>query len=88
MAANTASKRVSGTVTRRIAVPIYGLTCGGGGSLVIERVVARLEGVKNAYVNPAMEMAYVEYDPNQCSVQDIVGAMERLGFRAGPVSLR
>jgi copper chaperone CopZ len=50
--------------------------------------VARLEGVKNAYVNPAMEMAYVEYDPNQCSVQDIVGAMERLGFRAGPVSLR
>ena len=67
----------------RITLPINGLTCWGGGSLAIERVILRVEGVRNAYVNPATEMAYVEYDPARCTPGDLTRAVEDCGFHAG-----
>ena len=65
----------------RVTLPIYGLTCWGGGSLVVERVIMRVEGVRNAYVNPVTEMAYVEYDPSRCSSEQLTAAVEKSGFR-------
>ena len=47
----------------RITLAIYGLACGGGGALTVERSLARTAGVLRAYVNPLTEIAYVEYDP-------------------------
>jgi P-type Cu+ transporter len=74
--------------TRRVAVPLSGLGCGGGGSLVIERALERVEGVARAYVNSATEMAYVEYDADRVAPLRLVATVEALGFRAGEPLLR
>jgi copper chaperone CopZ len=74
--------------TQRVVVPLYDLSCGGGGVLLIERVLAHTPGVLFAYVNPATEMAYVLYDPEQVNLDDLVNAIERAGFRAGILNVR
>jgi hypothetical protein len=65
---------------------IHGLTCGGGGSLSAERALLRLKGVRRAYVNPAMEMAYIEYDPIMLEPSDLVRAIEAIGLHANQAS--
>ena len=77
---------VSHTVTNkteveRVTMAIYGLTCRGGGSLVVERAIMRVEGVRSVYVNPVTEMAYVEYDPSRCTSEQLTAAVEQSGFR-------
>ncbi len=69
--------------TRRITLAIYGLACGGGGALSVERALARTPGVVRAYVNPATEMAYVEYDPSATNQESLSAAVEGAGFHAG-----
>jgi copper chaperone CopZ len=67
--------------SERLTLPIEGLACGGGGTLTIERALAKLPGVERVYVNPATEMAYVEIDPIRCSRTDLARTIEQLGFR-------
>lgn len=74
--------------THRITLPIYRLSCGGGGTLTIQRALARSTGVIHAYVNPATEMAYVEYDPAQISPECLAATVEQTGFHAGVPCLR
>ena len=69
--------------TERLTLPLFGLACGGGGALTIERVLARIDGVRRAYVNPATEMAYVEYDPERAGPPLFTAAIEGLGFKVG-----
>jgi hypothetical protein len=73
---------------QRITIPILGLSCGGGGSLQVERAIAKVAGVARVYVNACTEMAYVEYNPAICSPELIVSAVSRIGFGTGEVSLR
>ncbi len=75
-------------VIKRIAIEILNLGCAGGGTLIIERVLLRLPGVRNAYVNAATEMAYVEYDASIVTAEQIHAAIERAGFRAGAPNFR
>lgn len=72
----------------RLTMAIYRLSCGGGGALTVERVLAKLPGVSRVYVNPATEMAYVEYDPARLSWEQLAAAVERAGFRAGEPAVR
>ena len=72
--------------TTRITLPIDNLRCGG--SLIIERALTRTPGVVHVYVNPAIEMAYVEYDLSLTDSDRLVAAIERTGFRAGVPSIR
>ncbi len=58
----------------RASVPIVGLSRGGEGALSAERAVRRLPGVLWVYVNPATEMAYVEYAPEVVSLDEIARA--------------
>ena len=81
-----AEKRSAGF--RRVTVPIYGLACGGGGALTAERSLAKVPGVKRAYVNPLTEMAYVEYDPVITDQAALIAALESAGLQAGVPSLR
>ncbi len=74
--------------TERVMLAIYRLGCGGGGALTVERALARLKGVVNAYVNPATEIAYVEYDPSVLRRADLVDAVEAVGFGAGELMRR
>lgn len=74
--------------TQRVTLPLYDLSCGGGGVLTIERALVRTLGVVSAYANPATEMAYVEYDPQQVTPERLVKAIEWAGFRAGMPNIR
>lgn len=74
------------TVARHITMPIFGLTCGGGGALTVERALEQVPGVTRVYVNPATEMAYVEYDPARGGPEDLIAAARRAGFEAGAPS--
>lgn len=68
--------------TDRVTLEIYGLGCGGSGALRIERALARVPGVRRAYVNPATETAYVEYDPGVAAPAELLRAIAATGFRA------
>jgi len=68
--------------TRRIALPVFSLVCTSGDAHTIEHALARVPGVRHVYVNPATEMAYVEYDPAECGPGQIIAAIESAGFRA------
>lgn len=69
--------------TARVVLPILGLSCGGGGALGLERALLRVPGVLRVYVNPATEMAYVEYDPARVAPGELAAAVARTGLRAG-----
>ncbi len=73
---------------RVLTVPIFGLTCGGGGALAAERALARTRGIVRAYVNPLTEMAYVEFAPEETDEGVVVRAIESVGLRAGTPSFR
>jgi copper chaperone CopZ len=72
--------------TTRITFPIDNLRCGG--ALIVERALTRTPGAVHVYVNPALEMAYVEYDSSLTDSDHLVAAIERTGFRAGVPSIR
>ena len=65
----------------RVTLPILGLTCGGGGALIVERALRQAPGVLRAYANPATEMAYVEYDPEQTDLDALQAVIEQAGYR-------
>ncbi len=81
------TRTAKSTVTERVTIPIFGFAYGGGGCLMAERALARIAGVIRVYVNPATEMAYVEFDLELATPQQLVAALEAVGFRAGAVRI-
>ena len=65
-----------------MTLEIHGLGPGGGGSLIAERALSRVNGVRRAYVNSATEMAYVEYNSDVVDPSALVRAIEATGLRA------
>jgi hypothetical protein len=74
--------------TRHITLPIDDLSSGGDEVLVIERALAQAPGVVHVYVNPSIEMAYIEFDPALADPESLVKVVENAGFHAGVPSLR
>lgn len=74
---------MSTTLTQHIMLPIRDLDCPGSDAVLVERALRQVTGVINAYVNPANEVAYVEYDPARTGVAKLITAIERSGFHPG-----
>jgi cation transport ATPase len=72
--------------TTRITLSIDNMRCGG--ALTIERALLHAPGVVHIYVNPVIEMAYVEYDPLLTTSDLLVAAIGRTGFRVGVPEIR
>ena len=70
-------------IERGLRIPVYGLGCGGAGANTIERELASTDGVLRAYVNPATETVYVDYDPVEADPWVLARAIERAGYQAG-----
>jgi P-type Cu+ transporter len=68
---------------RRIMLPIQDFGCAGSGALIVERALVHVQGVVHAYVNPATELAYVQYDDSRCQIGELIAAIEHAGFRVG-----
>ena len=51
-----------------------------GAARTIETALLSVPGVSRAYVNPATEAAYVEYDADRCTERDLDGAVESVGI--------
>lgn len=60
---------------------IQGMSCAACAKS-IERVTSRLEGVANSSVNLATEKLNIEFDEELVSVERIVAAVEKAGFKA------
>ena len=71
---------MSTTAIERVELPITGMTCASCANR-IERKLNKLEGV-TASVNYATEKARVEFDPGTVDPQQLVAAVEAVGYRA------
>lgn len=83
---NAPTKSVNDTVAQHLDLPVYRLGCGGGGALTVERQLAKTPGVIRVYVNPATEMAYVDYDPARINADGLRGVIAGAGY--GPLVYR
>jgi Cu+-exporting ATPase len=68
-------------VTERKEFTITGMTCAAC-SARVEKGLNKLEGIKTASVNLALETAMVEYNPSEVSASDIQARVEKLGYGA------
>jgi cation transport ATPase len=74
--------------TERVTIPVYNLGCAGGGALTIEQALRRVPGVAHAYVNPATEMAYVDYDSALIDPGRLRATITRAGYGPPPPTTR
>ena len=74
------SQAVKHTQEERLELPIEGMTCSSCAGRV-EKRLNQLDGVE-ATVNFATERATVNFDPAQVAPEDLVGAVEDVGYAA------
>jgi len=63
----------------RIRLEIDGMTCASCVAR-IEKALNGLDGVDGASVNLATEGAMVAFDPSQLEVEQLIGAVESIGY--------
>lgn len=67
----------------KLKFEIKGMTCTACAA-AIERTASELAGVKSAVVNFATEMLVVDFDPSEVSVEQIEGAVHKIGYELIP----
>jgi Cu+-exporting ATPase len=71
-----------GVAMASVEIPVTGMTCANC-AMIIERALSKkVPGVLKASVNLATERARVEYIPTITTIEDIIAAIERAGYRA------
>ena len=70
--------------THHVSIPVYGVACAGQS---VERSLAKLAGVITVYVNCATELAEVDFDDEQITVEQLCKGIRRCGFHPGTPSL-
>ena len=69
-----------------VSFPVVGMTCASCSSR-IERFLRRTEGVVEANVNLASEIATIRYLPDAVGRAELVGAIEKAGYEVRPGAL-
>jgi copper-transporting P-type ATPase V len=69
---------------RETELAVEGLSCASCAARV-QRALAGQPGVREASVNFASGRSQLVYDPQRTSVDDLAQAVERIGYRVGPV---
>jgi periplasmic mercuric ion binding protein len=64
-----------------VALKIEGMTCGGC-VFGVKKVLTRLNGVSKAVVSYETRSAVVTFDPAKVTVEQMVGAIKTLGYKA------
>src|SRR5512136_1785002 len=64
---------------KQVTMPVTGMTCANC-SATIERNVRKLEGVKVANVNLALEKLTVEFDPGLLDEHGIISRVQKVGY--------
>ena len=70
-----------------VSFPVVGMTCASCSNR-IERFLRRTDGVVEANVNLATEVATIHYVPGQVGRADLVGAIEKAGYEVRPGALQ
>jgi len=65
----------------RVEIKVEGMTCQGCVRSVT-RKLSGVAGVASAAVDLAAGKATVEYDESRAKVEDLIGAVEQIGFHA------
>ncbi len=68
-------------VQEKVDFDLVGMTCAACATR-IEKGLNKMDGVKNATVNLALESATVEYNPSEVSVQDMIEKVSKIGYEA------
>jgi Cu+-exporting ATPase len=71
-----------GVATRRIDLPVIGMTCANCAANIDRALNRKVPGVIEASVNFASERASVEYIPSLAGVEDLVDAIRKAGYDA------
>ena len=66
---------------KTIELAIDGMSCSAC-SAAVERTVKKLEGVKSASVNLAMNRGIFEYDPSIIKLSELMAAIVKSGYRS------
>lgn len=64
-----------------VAIPVEGMTCFTC-ELTVESSLKKLPGVQNADARINDAAAYVEYDPNRVSLEQLIVAINKTGYKA------
>jgi Cu+-exporting ATPase len=70
-----------------VSFPVVGMTCASCSNR-IERFLRKTDGVVEASVNLATEVATIRYLPGQVGNADLVGAIEKAGYEVRPGALK
>lgn len=78
---NTPAQSIQTTGTQKINLSLGGMHCSSCAA-IIEKSIKRVAGVQEAHVNFAAEKASVLFDVNKAKSEDIIGAVEKAGYKA------
>ena len=77
----TSSASDAGAETLTRVFDVEGMTCGGC-EVAVKRSVGKLEGVDTVKASHEDGRAEVTYDPGKVTIEQIVEAIEKLGYQA------
>ena len=66
--------------SRHVSIPVAGIGCAAPS---MTHALSRLLGVVSVYVNPATELAEIDFDEEHVSVDRLARAIDRCGFHSG-----
>lgn len=83
--ARPAEHATPATDPKTIRFKVEGMTCGGC-VIGVRKVLTRLDGVSKAKVSYDDQRAIVTYDPAKVTVEQMIAAIETLGYKATVVA--